>query len=121
MRRRYGHAESMSFGVLPSFAAFSAHIHSEDPDEGRPYLAPGAKYPMELTGDDQRVAVKLKLKPSGTGDYGKPRYELTAKQLYAAIKKMSAMFDSDMADEELREAAGSLASSIMGTLGYEWI
>jgi len=121
LRRRYGRAQSMSFGIVPPFAEFVAHIRSEDPDEGRPYLAAGQKYPMELTRGDQAIAARIKLKPSGTGDYGKMRYALTDKQLHSALKKLVALGYSDKVDESTQQDAESLASSIMTTLGYEWI
>jgi hypothetical protein len=123
LRRRYGRSRSrsMTYGVLPPYKEFLAAIRENNPDEDRPYLAPGQKYPMELVGMDVRVADKIGLEPSGVGDYGKPRYELTEKQLYAMLKKLVRVFDSNMKDEAMREAAGDLASSVMTTLGFEWI
>jgi hypothetical protein len=126
LRKRYGHhryshsSHSLTFGVLPPFDEFQHHIESGVDDEGRRYLAAGTKYPIEAAESDRRVLDALRVKPSGVGDYGKAKYEFTAKQLYALIKKLMQKADATR-DDEMRESAEGLASAIMGTLGYEWI
>ena len=108
----------MTYGVVPSFAAFEKHIRSIDPDEGRPYLASGQKYPIEAHANsaDGQVLQKLIARGAGVGGYGRLKYELTDKQLYGLIRKLAAAWNRNG-----NEDAGSLASSIMTTLGYEWI
>lgn len=114
LARRYGHMRSMTFGVVPSYREFTAHIHSIDPETDQQYLAIGQKFPIETHSNsaDGRILHKLRVEPSGVGQYGKNRYELTEKQLYALIKKLG----RSSADEAM-----SLGSSIMSSLGYEWI
>jgi hypothetical protein len=104
----------MTFGVVPAYKEFLAHIRSNAPDEDRPYLAAGQTFAIEAhaNSEDGRILRKMRVEPSGVGQYGKNRYELTEKQLYSLIKKLGQSSDDE---------AMSLGSSIMANLGYEWI
>lgn len=91
----------MTFGVMPPYAEFATAVG-------------GGTYPIEVHAgsEDGRVMRRLRVKPAGYGDHGRLRYELTAKQLYSAVRKLG-----NAGDEE----SMSLASAVMSTLGYEWI
>ncbi len=120
LRRRYGRSSGMlTFGVVPPFAEFQAHIRGINPDDGKPYLADGHKFSIEAGGTDHRVLEAVRAKVTGVGDYGKPKYEFTAKQLHSLLKKLVRKAETSR-DEELQEGAQSLSSAIMSTLGYEW-
>lgn len=109
---------------MPTYKDFVAHIHQLDPDSDaphRPYLAPGAKYPMTSVGSEMDMLDKLKVPSVGYDSKKIARnkmYELNAQQLYNLVRKLVGRWESGSRDAE---GAGSLASDIMGTLGYEWI
>lgn len=90
-------AKSMTYGTIPSFSDFSMHFRKEVNDE---------LYNYDLKGSEAVVARKVKIPTSG---------DFTAKQLYMIVKKLV------QAWEVGNDEAGDLASSIMYTLGYEWI
>ena len=107
--RRYSHSPaefprvSMTWGVMPPFAEFARRV-----DAG------GGGYPIEAhsTSAHGKLLRRLRVQPSGVGEYGRNRYVLSPKQLYGLVNRLSNM-DPD--------AGEGLASSIMETLGYEWI
>jgi hypothetical protein len=107
--------KSMTFGVMPPYSQFEADIRDIDRDEGRPFLAHGQKYPIECHAgsEDCRSLQRAGAKSTGYGDYGKLKFVLSDKQLYNTIKKLGDDYDN--------EEAQSLASSMMQTLGYEWV
>ena len=87
-------AESMTFGTMPSKEAFEAAFDRE---------VPSGRYQMDLRGSDARAAEQA----------GVEWYDgMSSDDLYAIVKQLA----DDGGDE-----TGSLASSIMGTLGFEWI
>ncbi len=92
--------KSMSFGVMPSYADFAARV--------------GASYPIEahMNSEDGRALRRARVRPSGLGDYGKNKYEISPKRLYALVSRWGKSGN----EEEM-----SIASSIMSTLEYEWI
>lgn len=99
--------ETLSYGELPKFNDFVKHVQTAiDPDEDKPFLAKGKKYPYTLKGSDADVA----------GEVGIPtRANLNVKDLYKVIQKLVDAWENE------NDAAGDLASSIMFTLGFEWI
>lgn len=109
---------------MPTYKNFVAHIQQLDPNSDtphRPYLAPGQKYPMTIVGNEMDMLDRLKV-PSIGHDPKKivrnKMYALTPQQLYNLVRKLMGRWATPAADAE---EAGSLASDIMGTLGYEWI
>lgn len=118
LRRRYGRSRSMSWGVVPPYKTFLQQIRKNDPETGTPYLAKGQMYPIEAHAGsgDARALKRAGFKPVGYGAYGKELWRLTDKQLYALIKH-----GSDHGPSEDGEGIGDFASSIMTTLGYEWV
>jgi hypothetical protein len=107
--RRMSYRRSYSYGYLPPLKEIEAGMKDADG------LTSDDRYPMELGASDVRLAAACKLKITGSGAHGKPRYELTAKQLHSFITKLVNLWNEG--DEE----AGSLASSILETLDIEWI
>jgi hypothetical protein len=99
--------ETLTYGELPKANAFIKHVQTSiDPDEDKPFLPKGKKYPYTLKGSDAEVA----------GEVGIPtRANLNVKDLYKVIKKLVDAWNDGNDD------AGDLASGIMFTLGYEWI
>lgn len=91
-----------SFGVLPSKADFARFVRVNAWPEGEPYY-------MTLRGDDAKVGVFADL-PTQFG---------TPEEAYEGIEKL--LNYADHAEDDLREVAESLASSIMQTLGFEWV
>jgi hypothetical protein len=91
---------STSWGEMPPFADFAARV--------------GNSYPIEAHANsvEGKLLRRLRVQPSGVGKYGKNRYVLSPKQLYGLVNRLSDM-DPD--------AGEGFASSIMETLGYEWI
>jgi len=128
MRRK-----SMTFGQMPSFAVFE-----------KAYAEVPGRYDMNLRGIDRVTAAPTRLDGEGLGVRPRTLYE-GVKELIAIwdsnIDAPTAQWAEKEADEyrrileawededsnnrysveELRENAGSLASSIMETLGFEWI
>lgn len=121
--------KSMTYGVVPSFAEFSAHLDTARRDDEPVW---DGKYEMLLVGSDVKQAEKALKKiarakgtdrvsasaiehftGSGTfhsGKYGLRIHSKTA--LWHFIKALPVLTDS---------SDGDLASSIMETLGYEWV
>lgn len=95
-RRRNPYRKSMTFGVMPPFKEFKKAFDEVIPD---------GEYEMRLGRTDVEAAEGTIL---GTGVY-------SAKDLYKGVQQLTEKFyDGD-------DNAGSLASSIMETLGFEWI
>lgn len=114
---------SMTYGVLPPFEKFEKDIRRPNPDnsDGSAYWPEGSDYPMELVSDREIQAAE---------DFGqlesfrtsRPGYAFgfrgNEQQIYDFIKFLMDQEDA-YGDEE--DSPGGLASSIMYTLGYEWI
>lgn len=120
---REGDSYSMTYGQLPPFKKFAHDIHTRiDPDYDRPYLPAGEKYPMELVGkheielaqacDLEQFQTERQRKGQHSGAFG---FRGDDRQIYAFLEYLVDAFNNG--DDE----AGDLASSIMTTLGYEWI
>ena len=99
--------EMLNYGELPKINDFIKHVQTAiDPDEDKPFLPKGKKYPYTLKGSDAAVA----------DDAGIPtRANLNVKDLYKTIQKLVDAWEGGNDD------AGDLASSMMFTLGYEWV
>lgn len=121
-RRKY----SMTYGVLPSFEQFERDIRRPDPDynDGRSYWSEGTSYPLELVDSSEiELAEDYGLEPfeterARTGRNSRVRgFQVKSpSEMYGFLEYLVEQFnDGDDA------AAGDLASSIMTTLGYEWI
>ena len=115
----------MTYGTLPSFEEFERDIRRPDPDEsdGSPYWPKGTLYPMELVNDDEaRLAEafgaleRFKSDRQRSGINSRARgYKGDEPTIYDFLVYLSGENDDG------NEVAGDLASSIMTTLGYEWI
>lgn len=116
---------SMSYGELPSFEKFEHDVHTRvdpDYDDGRVYWPPGTLYPMELVS-----AHEIELAET----FGLEEFE-AERQITGRNTRVRGFKDNERAIYEFLEflvdrfnngdeEAGDLASSIMMTLGYEWI
>lgn len=85
----------MTYGVVPDYATFEKHFDEE---------VPRGMYNIRLSSGDSKNVGKL----VGDGEY-------TCKELYNVIKKLKDAWENG------NEAAGDFASSIMETLGFEWV
>lgn len=84
---------SMTWGKLPSFATFERHFDEE---------LPRGSYNIRLGRSDSKAAQGTSI---GDGEY-------TARELYRGLQELV---------EKGTDEAGSLASSILETLGFEWV
>jgi hypothetical protein len=117
---------SMTYGVLPPFEQFAHDVHTRaDPDEsdGSPYWPSGTLYPMELVNSNE---IALAQDFGGLDEFRTERHRTgrntsavgfrgDERQIYDFLEFLVGEFN------EGNEEAGDLASSIMTTLGYEWI
>lgn len=114
-RRSY----SMTYGTLPSFDRFIVDIRRPDPDyeDGRPYWPESTTYRMELV-DSHEVDLANEfggLRSFSSRYSHKVGFKGDDRSIYDFLTFLIDKWnDGD-------EAAGDLASSIMTTLGYEWI
>lgn len=126
----------MTWGTLPEYRDFEKYVTTALDDDDRPVIGPpGDVYHMELVGRD-RESAKLALKSlfvAGSpvafeqfkGQHGK--FGLRFLDLVSLHKFILALLMVDEMeaeadpDREREETPGDFASSIMGTLGYEWI
>ena len=116
---------SMTYGVIPPFEQFEHDVQTRiDPDNNKPYLPKGTLYPMELVGAHE---VELAEGFGGLEEFETARYRSgrntraigfrgDERQIYDFIVYLTDAWNNEGDDE-----AGDLASSIMDTLGYEWI
>jgi len=130
--------KSMTFGKMPAYSAFKKAFDAE---------LPGGEYKMTLRGIDKVTASPTIFHTGNLGpgwfsarevyDGVKELMEIfdsnidapTAHWSVAQARQNKVILvdweredpDNRYSIEELRENAGSLASSIMQTLGYEWI
>lgn len=109
-----GEMESMTYGELPSKAAFVKRTEAESQ----------YPYPMELVGEDKEVVADL-LDDEGIEEFV-PKHShklgvrvLDAEAMYRFLSGLKDKYESGEGEEN--DAAGNLASSILGTLGYEWV
>lgn len=114
-RRSY----SMTYGTLPPFEKFIEDIRRPDPDErdGEAYWPEGTTYPMELV-DSHEVDLADEyggLTPFESRYSHKAGFRGDERAIYGFLEFLANAWN------EGDEAAGDLASSIMTTLGYEWI
>ena len=109
----------MSYGVVPPFEEFSAHLDTALRDDEPVW---NGEYSMELVGNDIDQAEKALKKCNKKkdfhvtgfqGHYGKFGLRFTDKKSLWHFIKALPIFTND--DD------GDLASSIMTTLGYEWV
>jgi hypothetical protein len=99
----------MSYGKMPKLAEFVSETEGHYP------------YPMELVGEDEGAVLDLgiDLHKSGFEEFVPTEHPW---KLGLRVLDAGAMhrFLTKLAESE-NEAAGSLASAILGTLGYEWV
>jgi hypothetical protein len=108
---------SMTYGVLPPWEQFKSAVRRVNPDEGKPYLPEGAIYPMELVDSAEiELADQFGLVFFPTS---RPGYAYGYKGNDYAIYNFIAFLVEKLNDGD--DTAGNLASSIMYSLGYEWI
>lgn len=117
---------SMTYGELPPFEKFERWIHTKiDPerDGEMPYWPPGTLYPMELVGAHEvqlandfggleQFETERRRSGRNSGAIG---FKGDEHAIYGFLEYLVEEWGNG--DEE----AGDLASSIMTTLGYEWI
>jgi len=117
---------SMTYGVLPPFEQFTHDVHTRtDPEktDGSSYWPPGTLYPMELV---DSAETDLAQRFGGLDDFTPERrrtgrhsgvygFRGDERQIYDFLEYLVEEWN------EGSEVAGDLASSIMTTLGYEWI
>jgi len=114
-RRSY----SMTYGTLPTFDQFLVDIRRPDPDyeDGRSYWPEDTTYPMELV-DNHEVDLADEfggLRPLTSRYSHKAGFQGDERSIYDFLTFLADKWS------EGDEAAGDLASSIMATLGYEWV
>jgi hypothetical protein len=90
---------NFTFGVMPTFEVFEEHFEQAIGD--RPYV-------VRLNPSDSRAADGTSF---GDGDY-------TARQLYKAVSELRDKFENG---DESDEPAGLLASTVLQTIGIEWV
>lgn len=125
--------KSMTWGTLPEFPAFKAYVEAARDEDDEPVIGPpGNVYHMELVGRDKESA-KLALKTLFStrtpvafeqfeGEHGKFGLRfLDLVSLHKFILALLTINEMQEQDDDSGEGPGDLASSIMGTLGYEWI
>lgn len=116
---------SMTYGVLPPFEQFEHDVHTRiDPDytDGRPYWPQGMLFPLELVSSHEIELAEtfgleeFEVERQRTGRNTRVRgFRDNEKAIYEFLEFLTDRWNNG--DEE----AGDLASSIMFTLGYEWI
>lgn len=122
--REWDRKYSMTYGQVPPFEQFEHDVRTRiDPDYDRPYWPEGTAYPMELV---EQHEIEL------AETFGLTEFE-TERQRNRTNTRVRGFKESDprviyefvefLADRWNNgdELAGDLASSIMYTLGYEWI
>jgi hypothetical protein len=131
--------KSMSYGTLPEFPAFKAHVEAALDEDDEPVMGPpGDVYHMELVGRDKESA-KMALKTlfsAGTrvafeqfegkhGKFGLRFLDLVSLHKFIlalmTISEMEAEDEDEVVARDRGEGPADLASSIMSTLNYEWI
>jgi len=114
---------SMSYGELPPFEKFEEDIRRPDPDhEGHPYWPEYTRFPIELVSDreielaERYGLPEFEAERRRTGRNSRVRgFNADEREMYGFLEYLiEQMNDGD-------DEAGDLASSIMTTLGYEWI
>lgn len=121
-RRQEDRPISMTYGVLPPFEEFERDIRRNDPNTGEPYLAPGDSFKMELV-DNHEIELaesfgleEFEAERQRTGRNTSVRgFKDNERAMYEFIEFLADRWNNG------DEAAGELASTIMYTLGYEWI
>ena len=109
-RARQTRSTTLTYGNLPSWKTFEQAFFDHVGDR--------ELYPVSLVGDDQRMLRRCGLLRS------KRTYRegmsFDAPDLYAFLECLAKGFATWSARADA-DAAGSLASSILGTLGFEWV
>jgi len=118
---------SMTYGQLPEFKNFEHDVHTRiNPETDEPYWPEGTTYPMELVSPRE---IELAREFGGLDDFRTERHRTgrhtgaigfrgNEKQIYDFLTFLVDQEDAFSGEED---SAGSLASSIMYTLGYEWV
>lgn len=114
---------SMSYGELPSFEQFEEDIRRPDPDhDSHPYWPEYQRFPLELVSAreielaERYGLPEFRAERHRTGRNTRVRgFNADEHEMYGFLEYLvEQMNDGD-------DEAGNLASSIMTTLGYEWI
>lgn len=113
---------SMTYGTVPSFKEFERDVHTRiDPEgsDGSVYWPPGTLYPMELVSSREiELAQEFGELEEFRGAHGKQGFRGNERQIYDFVKFLMDQEDAYSGEEG---SPGDLASSIMYTLGYEWV
>lgn len=112
-----GAVRSLSFGQLPKFEEFRTSTKEHFP------------YPMELVGEDQAALDATGLVgEEGIDSFVPSKYPhkmgvkvRDAAAMYRLLQALVGHYNEGTEPTEAAEAAGDLASAILGTLGYEWV
>jgi|HubBroStandDraft_1064217.scaffolds.fasta_scaffold53842_1 hypothetical protein len=120
----------LTFGVMPPFEEFIRDIRRPDPDydDERAYWPEGATYPMELVDSDEidlaNQFIRVHTRQRSRDGYGNltPFASRHSHKAGFRADNERALYDFiEFLASSGEEAGESLASSIMTTLGYEWI
>ena len=117
---------AMTYGEVPPFDKFERDIRRPDPEhgDGRAYWPAGTMYPMELVSPEEielahgfGALEEFETDRRRTGQNRRATgFRGDEQTIYDFVTYLSGEWS-----ENDNEAAGDLASSIMTTLGYEWI
>ena len=103
---------TLCYGTVPSFEAFKEAFDRECPH----YV-----YELDVRGTDARMFADI-----GLGN-GAGHYSVSVQSLYALLDQLGAIAEGHIShgvipwSDEQREWAGDFASSILTTLGFEWV
>jgi len=93
----------LTYGTMPDWKTFKNNFHAPD-DEDRIFT----EYTLELRSRDDEIKGITKL----------GFYSLTDRELYRLVNRLAIRWKLNRRDSN---NAGSLASSILYTLGFEWL
>ena len=119
-RRTVSEMISMTYGTIPPYNEFKRDIRRPDPDytDGRSYWPRDSDFPMELV-DGPEIELAQNYGSLIEFDTTRPGYAFGFRGDESTIYSFVIFLKEEF--EEGNEAAGDLASSIMYSLGYEWI
>lgn len=135
--KRNARMKSLTFGIVPPYAEFEHHVTTWKNEDGEGIRASQRPvYKMELNGEEGSLAAEASQDIPGIsmGDVERRAgsrhvrymagFEIEdVAALWAFINSLMHHGDdaAEEGDDEKAQAYESLASGIMGTLGYEWI
>jgi hypothetical protein len=97
--------KTLTYGTLPGFKAFEIAFYKEA-------SVPQGMYRILLSSSDAATFKAVGLGCATLYD---------CESLYDLVRDLRDAWDSDVRGDDVADAAGSFASSIMFTLGFEWM